>query len=547
MSRAMCHSRFVLIAVALVAAGCDDSTAPSALPTKLAFVGLPDASQLGHQITPAVRVAIQDAYGATVDTATATVTVAIGANPGGGTLLGTTTVAAVHGIAVFTDLRIDRIGTGFTLAATSGPLTGTASAAFDIRPLAIAREPVSSGGSNTCGVTTAGAAYCWGSNRFGQLGDGDTAQTTSPAAVSGGLMFASVGADVGGQHRCGVTTTGAAYCWGYHAYGQLGTGTMSGPQQCQGSTPCSATPLAVPGGLTFAAVSGGIGHTCGLTTTGAAYCWGLNFTGQLGVGTTTSEVCSNNPCSTTPVAVAGGLTFIAISAGASHTCGITAAGSAYCWGANTDGQLGDGTVTQRTSPVAVASGLTFAAVSAGIGYTCGVATTGEAYCWGLNNTGQLGIGTTSGPQICATGNNNPCSMTPVAVQGGLTFTMVSAGGDAYGHGHVCGVTAAAAAYCWGDNVLGQLGDGTVTPRTSPVAVGGGLSFVDVSAGSNYDVTGAPGYEHTCGVTTAGVAYCWGVSINGQLGTGTTTGPQACTPSYCSTMPVAVLGGLSFEP
>jgi alpha-tubulin suppressor-like RCC1 family protein len=235
-----------------------------------------------------------------------------------------------------------------------------------------------------------------------------------------------------------------------------------------------------------------------------------------------------------------------VSGGGSNTCGVTAAGAAYCWGSNIFGQLGDGDTAQTASPAAVSGGLSFAAVGADVGgqHRCAVTTTGAAYCWGINNTGQLGIGTTSGPQLCG---SNPCSMTPVAVLGGLTFTMVNTGGDVFGHGHVCGVTAAAAAYCWGDNVHGQLGDGTVTRRTSPVAVGGGLTFADVGAGSNYDFTEAPGYEHTCGVTTAGVAYCWGVNANGQLGTGTTTGPQNCAASSCSTMPVAVLGGLSFEP
>jgi alpha-tubulin suppressor-like RCC1 family protein len=217
----------------------------------------------------------------------------------------------VHGIAVFADLRIDRIGTGFTLAATSASLTGAASAAFDIRPLSVARVSVSAGADNTCGVTMGRAAYCWGYNNAGQLGDGATTDTTSPAAVGGGLSFAAVGADAGGKNRCGVTPAGAAYCWGSNAYGQLGDGT----------TINQASPVAVAGGLTFAAVSSGGGfHACGVTTAGAAYCWGLMINGP--------EQCSTSPCSTTPLVVAGGLTFIAVSTGASHTCGITVAGAA---------------------------------------------------------------------------------------------------------------------------------------------------------------------------------------------------------------------------
>jgi alpha-tubulin suppressor-like RCC1 family protein len=533
MSRATCHSRFVPIAVALLSAGCDRSLAPPPIPTKLAFLGQPSTSELGHSITPVVQVAIQDASGATLDGAIGSVTVAIGTNPGGGTLSGTTTVTPVHGIAVFADLRIDRIGTGFTLAATSPSLTGAASAAFDIRPLSVARVSVSAGGDNTCGVTMGGAAYCWGYNNVGQLGDGATTDTTRPAAVGGGLSFAGVGADAAGNHRCGVTTAGAAYCWGSNGYGALGNGTTTN----------QASPAAVAGGLTFAAVSSGGGtDACGVTTAGAAYCWGINTGGQLGIGTTTgSEVCGNNPCSTTPVAVVGGLTFIAVSTGTSHTCGITAAGSAYCWGANRNGQLGNGTMTGpqecngfpcSLSPIPVAGGLTFAAVSAGTGYTCGVTMAGAAYCWGYNGTGQLGDGTATERR------------SPVAVLGGLRFVTVSTAGDPSGSGHTCGLTITGGAYCWGFNLYGELGDGTNTTRSSPGAVSGGLTFTALAVGSNESVSG---HAHTCGVTTAGAAYCWGSNGNGQLGVGTTTGPQLCSGSPCSTTPLAVVGGLGFAP
>jgi len=532
MSLKTCRSRVVVVAVALLTAGCDDSTAPAPA-TKLAFLAQPTSSELGAPIAPAVRVAIQDASGATVDSATGTVTVAIGANPGGGTLSGTTTVAAVNGIAVFADLRIDRMATGFTLAATSGTLTGAASAAFDIRPLSVARVPVSGGADNTCGVTMGGAAYCWGYNNRGQLGGGTTTDTTSPAAVGGGLSFAAVGAAVGGPSRCGVTTAGVAYCWGSNVYGALGDGTTSN----------QTSPVAVAGGLTFAAVSSGGGATtCGVTTAGAAFCWGINTVGQLGIGTTTgSEVCGNNPCSTTPVAVGGGLTFITVSTGASHTCGVTAAGAAYCWGANRNGQLGIGTTTGTPlcngfscspTPVPVVGGLTFAAVSAGTGYTCGVTTAGAAYCWGYNGTGQLGDGTATE------------RLSPVAVLGGLTFAAVSTAGDPSGSGHTCGLTVTGGAYCWGFNHYGELGNGTNTTRSSPGAVSGGLTFTALAVGSNQSLSG---HAHTCGVTTAGVAYCWGSNGNGQLGVGTTTGPQDCFGDPCSITPVAVPGGLNFTP
>ncbi|HKE91122.1 MAG TPA: hypothetical protein VKB45_12350 [Gemmatimonadales bacterium] len=354
-----------------------------------------------------------------------------------------------------------------------------ANCALVLAPLGLTFTNVSAGGGHTCGVTTGGAAYCWGFNSFGNLGDGTTiSPRTNPVAVQGGITFATVSA--GGGHTCGLSTAGAAYCWGENDNGQLGDGT----------TTQRTSPVPVLGGLTFAAVIAGGAHTCGLTTGGAAYCWGSNSSGELGDGTTTPR--------TSPVAVLGGLPFAAVSPSALyHTCGVTLAGAAYCWGYNNGGQLGDATTTDRTTPVPVAGGLTFSAVSAGGGHTCGLATGGVVYCWGNNFSGQLGDGTAT------------ARTSPVPVTGGLTFSAVSAGGYA----HTCGVASGGAAYCWGRNAEGQLGNGTTTDQASPGAVLGGLTFAAVSARA---------YYHACGITTGGAAYCWGRNDGGQLGDGTTT-------------------------
>jgi len=186
-------------------------------------------------------------------------------------------------------------------------------------------------------VTTSGAAYCWGSNAFGQLGDGTTTQRLVPTPVAGGLTFTAVSA--GWWHTCGITTSGAAYCWGNNGF--LGDGTNTG----------RLVPTPVAGGLTFTTLSAGPGETCGVTTSGAAYCWGYNAFGQLGDGTTANRLI--------PTPVAGGLTFTAVSAGVEvetgHACGVTPGGAAYCWGAsNGAGALGDGTTTDRLVPTLVA-------------------------------------------------------------------------------------------------------------------------------------------------------------------------------------------------
>ena len=180
-------------------------------------------------------------------------------------------------------------------------------------------------------MTTTGEAYCWGSNDSGRLGDGTTAQRITPVLVSGGNSWASVSA--GGDHTCGVTTASDAYCWGYNDNGQLGDGT----------TRVHLGPHKVSGGHSWASVSADQNHTCGVTTADEAYCWGSNSNGQLGDGTTRAN-------STTPVLVSGVYSWASVSTGLLHTCGVTTTGEAYCWGSNGRGRLGDGTTIHRFAP-----------------------------------------------------------------------------------------------------------------------------------------------------------------------------------------------------
>jgi alpha-tubulin suppressor-like RCC1 family protein len=297
-------------------------------------------------------------------------------------------------------------------------------------------------GDHTCVTTDVNAAYCWGKNQTGQLGDSSTTDRLTPVPVVGGLRFTSVSA--GFSHSCGVTAAGAAYCWGYNGYGELGDGN---------SNTVALTPVAVAGGLTFSTVAVGWDFTCGLTTAGAAYCWGRNDQGQLGNGSVTACAYSANAC-TTPVPVFGGWTFTALSAGTYHACGITAAGAAYCWGGNQEGQVGNGGTSIRVSaPVPVSGGLVFTSVTAGAGHSCGLTAQGTAYCWGANQYGSLGDGSTA-PRG-----------TPVAVAGGLVLRSLSAGAFT-----TCGLTMIGRAYCWGRNQYGAVGDGTTTDRLTPVPV-----------------------------------------------------------------------------
>jgi len=284
------------------------------------------------------------------------------------------------------------------------------------------------------------------------------------------------------------------------------TGSPTGPEPGPALATTATTALA------FYQVSAGYDRTCGVTTDNRAYCWGFNGEGQLGDGTTTDRL--------TPVAVAGGLRFRQVSAGVAASCGVTTDYRAYCWGANELGELGDGTTTQRLTPVPVAGGHKFRQVETNFEHTCGVSyPDNRAYCWGRNADGQLGEGTRTGPQ---TGYYGPYSSTPVAVLGTLAFRQVSAG-----YYHTCGVTTDNRAFCWGSNKYGQIGDSsTVGRRLKPSRVAGTRQFRQVDAGAT----------STCAVTTDDRAFCWGNGRQGQIGNGKT---------YLSFWPRAVAGGLSF--
>lgn len=320
----------------------------------------------------------------------------------------------------------------------------------------------------------------------------------------------------GDRHSCAVTGTGDLFCWGDNAEGQLGDGTTSP----------STVPVAVASADTFTAVEAGGAHTCALTVDGDALCWGANGLGQLGDGTTTG--------SSSPVAVSGGITFTSLSAGLRHTCGINQMDLAYCWGVDDTEQVGAQTTETctpgtsslacSTSPLLAFQGLQ--SVSAGIFGTCGVTTADEGVCWG-ENVGQFGDGTSTGTEPSA-----------VVAYDGITLDALEVGAA-----YSCGLEPGGDLSCSGLNTAGQLGDGSTTSSSDPVAVSGGLGFASVKLNAGNTI-----FAHSCGVTPSGDAYCWGANDAGQLGASSS---ETCSVSggpsvACSTTPVAVSGGLSFS-
>ncbi|HEX9582676.1 MAG TPA: Ig-like domain-containing protein [Gemmatimonadales bacterium] len=398
--------------------------------------------------------------------------------------------------------------TGLVKAAAAGSATITArvgrqsaNASVEVAQGPITFASVSAGGAHTCGLDVNGVAYCWGANNGGQLGNGTLATSVTPRRIVGDLRFSSLTA---GQHyTCGLTAAGAAYCWGDNTWGQLGNGTLLVGDSCPGFSIglCSTVPVAVTGGHSFVAIANGYDHTCAVTTAGQAFCWGWGDVGVLGADVSPCNDFPATPgCSSVPILADHGTPYVGIVAGFEHTCGLRPGGAAYCWGHEHNGQLGTGSdVLGGPTARAVTGGLLFTALSAGGNSSCGVAVGGVAYCWGENNVGQLGDQTTVN------------RLAPVAVSGGLSFTSVAVGGGVTLN-HSCGLVSGGAAYCWGSNSVGQLGDGTPTGRTAPGAVAGGLLFGSITAGG----------EHTCGLTSNQVAFCWGAN-DGRLGNASTAG------------------------
>lgn len=361
-----------------------------------------------------------------------------------------------------------------------------------------------------CALVRSGQVHCWGLNtNFWDYG-------VPPGVKPGGgapseavvPILKSLGRGLG-THFCGLNLSDEAVCWARDGSGQLGRGLVLLTGNGAG---------VVTGGTHWKEIYMGRLTTCGLSDANLGFCWGFNQSGTVGASRFPVGVLVHTP---TQIDSIGTLKDIA--AGWLHACAITSPGVAYCWGNNGHGQIGVNSpdTASRLTPLRVSGATNYTHLAMGSRNTCALATDGDAWCWGANTTGQLGDGTTT------------LRLEPVRVAGGIKFAqLVSGSGFANGsavlppvtgadvgtYGHTCGLTAAGKAYCWGWNGNGQLGDGTQINRLVPTAVAGNLTFETLALGSAY----------SCGMLGDNV-WCWGSNLNGQLG-GNNGGQVGLTPT-----------------
>ncbi|MCA0252973.1 MAG: chromosome condensation regulator RCC1 [Actinobacteria bacterium] len=336
---------------------------------------------------------------------------------------------------------------------------------------------VSSGSGHTCALTGAGAAWCWGGNYQGQLGDGTRTDRLTAVKVKG-LPGDVVAISAGRLHSCALTRSGTAWCWGLNESGQLGDGTATR----------RTTAVEVRGLTDLTAISAGGSRTCALDARGATWCWG----GAEDPALSDRRIPVRNER-------LSGVATVDVAEG-THACAITKAGTALCWGQNDKGQIGDGTRIHRVTPVPVTGLSRATSISGGQAHTCALTAAGAVACWGSSQAlGNLG--------------REAPGQVPGLTSG---VRAVTAGED-----HTCALTTAGTVKCWGDNGFDQIGksDDSLAYLTRPKQIPGLSRVVALSTGG----------KHNCAVLSGGAIKCWGSGLDGALGDG--THKDRATPVY----------------
>jgi alpha-tubulin suppressor-like RCC1 family protein len=380
-----------------------------------------------------------------------------------------------------------QLGIGAGTEALAFPVRINPMTNFDSRKLV----SISTGYFHSCALDSKGEAWCWGENGDGQLGIGNNTDQFIPQKVSMLNVTSQrvVSIAAGSAHTCAIDADGNGFCWGSDDFGALGDNAVLSYKNVP-------TPVAMPAGAEFVALSAGFESTCALGAS-KAWCWGSNVTGDLGIG-------NSNLTSTPtplPIALPPGIQFRSVSSRQHQACALDSDGKAWCWGKF------DGDTPVSVSMDSLPPGTKFAQISLGNTHICALDSVGVAWCWGNDYSGQLG-------------NDNIREHKTVPTRVPLDPSSEKLEAIAAGYEFTCAIAATGKVSCWGNNTYGQLGSGEFGSVTyaQPALL---ADAVQVTAGQ----------DHTCALDTQGRAWCWGQDDNGELG----DGPPAAgirDPSAC---------------
>ncbi|HEY5936842.1 MAG TPA: Ig-like domain-containing protein, partial [Kofleriaceae bacterium] len=333
---------------------------------------------------------------------------------------------------------------------------------------------VATGAYHTCATKLDGSLWCWGADWYGQLGNGDPGDSYVPTQVDGSEYVAVA---AGTYHTCATKSDNTLWCWGYNEYGEVGNEDRWTSHQA---------PTQVGGGSDWQTIAAGHYHSCATKTDNTLWCWGANWIGQAGLGTSVHSTG-------TPAQIGSETSWTKVDANGDHSCSLRADDSLWCWGHNGHGELGDATNESRWEPVRVgAEDVEWASTGLGTYHSCATRTDDSLWCWGRNYRGSLGDASNTDRNV------------PGQVGTDTSWSSVT-GGEVHSCGVKDGVT-----QCWGSNENRQLGIGSsFIERTPKTVEGGAVTAV------------ATGQQHSCAVRADGSLWCWGHNGNGQLGTGDT--------------------------
>ena len=363
------------------------------------------------------------------------------------------------------DNSIGQLGNGTLIAETSPVQIGTADNWVSI----------SAGIIHSIGLKSDGTLWAWGDNSLGQLGDGTMTEQDYPVQIGTENKWISISA--GGLHSFGLKSDGTLWAWGFNDHGELGDGT----------TNSQAAPVQIGTDNNWITVSAGMYHSIALKSNGSLWAWGYNADGAVGDGTGITQY--------SPVQIGIDNKWTAITASQLHSIGLKSDGSLWTWGYNADGELGDGTTVSRLSPIKIGAENDWVSIAAGASHSFGSKSDGTVWAWGYNSEGQLGDGTTL------------LKTDPIQTSVILKDWLILSGGD----NHSVGLKLDGKLWSWGDNSFGQLGDGTIIQRKSPVQIGTGNNWISIDAGA----------WHNLALRSDGTLWAWGQNIKNQLGDGTT--------------------------